>query len=312
MKRLNLILAVLFSGLIIFGSCEEESSGPSCNTDIDDRVADLYDCPPDAGNCYEGDLAQRVQDDVLERVNYFRNIHNLPDVSYNPTFDDYVQKASLIAAANKALTHYPSESAKCYTAVGDTGSQKSNLALSWSGGFVDKASEYFVDGWISEIHSASIGHRRWILHPFLNTVSFGRVDSFEEGHVVGSALYVMDSKSPSQANVEFIACPFHNYPSSAFPNNARFSFQILADKDSPWGANRNVDFSNASIEVYQGSPDNSLSVNSVKYDNDGYGLPNCIQWKTSTFSYGARYTVNVSNVIVGGESKDYEYWFEID
>ncbi|MFC2131808.1 CAP domain-containing protein [Bacteroidota bacterium] len=319
MKKLYLIWLVLFT-FVLFYSCEEESTSPkdtpepkdSCDYTIDSRLAYIYDCPPGVSDCYEGTLANAEKMKALDRLNYFRRLHGIDEVSYNPDMDDDVQKSALIAVANETLNHFPPTSDKCYSTDGDTACQRSNLHLSWYSGLQQVwSSAASIDGWIHERYSSSIGHRRWFLSPFLKTVSFGRVDQIKSDgkYLVGTTMYVWDTDGPTQSDVEFVSCPFHDYPSSAFQPDLILSFSVLANKSSTW-ANSNVNYTEATIQVTDESQ-NTYTVHSKSFDNIGYGMPNNIEWQTQGLDYNTKYTVNISNVLVGGEPRDYEYWFNI-
>ena len=71
-----------------------------------------------------------------------------------------------------------------------------------------------------------------------------------------------------------------------------------------------MDFSDAVIEVNNEGGE-TLQVNSIYYDNEGYGIPNNLQWKVNGIKYGVKYTVNIKNVKVFGVIKNYEYWFKL-
>ncbi len=308
MKKARLAL-LAFLAIIFVYSCSENGSSPR-QSQNDERLAKFYEAQPDVPNCYEGELKATEKNKVLARVNYFRRIHKLPLVGYNPTFDPYAQKSALISVANRKLDHYPKSNYKCYSAIGDTGCQKGNLFLSWASQYVEVPSENAVDGWIKEKNSPTIGHRRWILLPFLKNVAFGRVDYIgTDEYRVASTLYVFDFSNKTDAGVEFIACPYNDYPVSAIDSSSVFSFTVLADKNNFWGENKNVDFSKASVSIV--GENGPIAIYDVKYDNVGYGLPNCLQWRTRGIEYGKRYQATVSNAIVNGKSKNYSYYFRL-
>lgn len=311
MKRLQ-ILALLTLSVILFNSCSNDNStNPKngCNYTIDKSLANLYDCPPSVDDCYEGKLVNAEKMKALDRLNFFRQLHGLPEVTYNPNMDEAVQKSALIAVANSTLTHFPPTSASCYSTQGDTACQKSNLHWGRQNSVWSSAAS--IDGWINEKNSASIGHRRWFLCPFLKSVSFGRVDKIADNgqYLIGTTMYVWDFNGPTDANVEFVACPFHDYPVSAFDTGLILSFSVLADKSGLW-SNSNINYSSTTIKVLDDSQ-NSYTVNNIKFDNDGYGTPNNIEWKTAGLQYNVKYTVKINNVIVKGQTKNYEYWFKI-
>lgn len=313
MKKIWILVLLIIS--IILNSCSEEPTKPAqgCDYTIDSKLASLYICPPNEKDCFEGVLTLSEKIKALDRLNYIRKIHGLTEVNYNYDKDVAVQKSALIAVANQLLTHFPEKSSKCYTTTGDSACQQSNLHLSYysSIGKVWNSAES-VDGWINERYSQSIGHRRWFLSPFLKSVSFGRVDQIKPNgqYWVASSMWVWDSEGSTNADVEFIACPFHNYPQSAFDKDLILSFSVLMNKTN-WWSNNKVNFSSASVQVKDDNQSN-YAVTNLSFDNQNYGLPNNLQWKVTGLEYNKKYNVTISNVNVNGELKSYNYWFKIE
>jgi hypothetical protein len=249
---------------------------------------------------------------AMDRLNYIRGIHGLPAVTYNTAYDRQVQKSALISVANKMLTHFPDSTFKCYSPGGDSASQRSNLHLSWSSKFLTPwNSAMSIDGWINERNSPSIGHRRWFLSPFLKSVSFGRVDQIigNGEYLVGTTMYVWDYTGATTTDVEYVACPYHEYPATAFQTDLIYSFTALYSKSSQF-SNSNVNYNNTSIQILDES-NKSYPVHSIAKDNDGYGVPNNIQWRADGLVNNTKYIVKINNVKVNGTDKNFEYWFKL-
>ncbi|WP_375251305.1 hypothetical protein, partial [Sphingomonas sp.] len=68
-----------------------------------------------------------------------------------------------------------------------------------------------------------------------------------------------------------------------------------------------VDFSRATIAVKAGTQ--TLTVSNVTYDNDGYGLPNNLQFAVAGLQNNVQYDVTITNVIVRGAAQSYSYSF---
>jgi hypothetical protein len=49
----------------------------------------------------------------------------------------------------------------------------------------------------------------------------------------------------------------------------------------------------------------------VAYDNDGYGLPNNLQFAAAGLTANTIYDVTIANVVVGGTARSYSYYFRI-
>ncbi|NLB18827.1 MAG: CAP domain-containing protein, partial [Syntrophomonadaceae bacterium] len=277
-----------------------------CPAPTPSGLGEIYELLPYTTCCYEGILRDSEKYKALDRLNYIRSLHGLNPVSYNYQDDIYTAKAALIIVANEKMNHKPDPSYKCYSEEGYTGSSTSNLYMCWGWRSQPPKTERFIDDWIIDDRVESLGHRRWLLSPFLKHTSYGRVDV---PGFTGAAIKVIN-KNNADANVDFVAYPFQNYPGSLFLKDWYLSFSVVADKKNPWD-NSSVNFHNVIIEI---KDDNgkSLAVNSIKCNNEGYGVPNHLQWKVTGLKNGVKYTVNIKNVKVLGNNKDYEYWFKIN
>jgi len=268
-------------------------------------IDDIYEILPDIQTCYEGVLKDSEKQKVLEELNFIRSLHGLNPISYNYEDDMYTAKAALIIVANEEMNHHPDQSYQCWTEEGEFGSSHSNLYMSWGWENKIPKSEDFVIGWVVDEGVESLGHRRWMLFPFLSNTSYGRVDVL--GFTGAVIKVINDEINPS--NVDFVAYPYEEYPRNLFLKNWYLSFSVVADRNNLWN-NEKVDFSNTVIEIHSENGE-ALQVNSIYYDNKGYGIPNNLQWKADGIKYGMKYTVNIKNVKVVGVSKNYEYWFKL-
>ncbi len=94
------------------------------------------------GTCNAGIISTTAQNLTFQRINYFRNLVGLADVSYSNTYDLQTQEAALMMKANNALNHYPPNTWTCYTTNGYNGAANSNLSL---GNFASSAMKSFMD-----------------------------------------------------------------------------------------------------------------------------------------------------------------------
>ncbi len=268
-------------------------------------IDDIYEALPDIQTCYEGVLKDSERQKALEELNFIRSIHGLNPVGYNYEDDIYTANAALIIVANEEMNHHPDQSYNCWTEEGEFGSSHSNLHMSWGWENKIPKSEEFVIGWIIDEGVESLGHRRWMLFPFLSNTSYGRVDVLG---FTGAVIKVIDDEITS-SNVDFVAYPYEEYPRNLFSKNWYLSFSVVADRYNLWN-NEKVDFSNAVIEIHNKNGE-ALQVNSIYYDNKGYGIPNNLQWKADGIKYSTKYTVSIKNVKVFSVIKNYVYWFKL-
>lgn len=280
------------------------------------NAAALFTTQPDVPNCQPGVLAQRVRDDVLTRLNAIRALHHLPAVSYSTADDEQATQAALMMAANGQLSHTPPTSWACYTNIGATGAGTSNLY----GGLISPyltfySEDQYLGGWLIEttnLVADNVGHRRWMLDPFLGRISYSRVAQLLPGggRTDAAALKVFSFNGGVGVPTglpAFVAYPQGDYPARYFDPAALLSFSVVADATRRGGANASVDFAGATVTVRSGAT--TLAVSNVSFDNVGYGLPNNLQFKVAGLRNDTGYDVTIGNVIVRGAATSYSYSF---
>lgn len=282
-----------------------------------ERARALYAQPPDIGACQAGVLKTEETERVLAAVNEIRALHGLGQVLYDSESQTQVMQASLMFAANARLSHHPGSDWKCHSGAGVEGAGTSNI----SGGVASpylrfRASEDDVASWHTDVNNTiadNVGHRRWILDPFVKRIAYGRVSGDFDGNAVstGSAIKMIYPADwdRAQTTAQFIAYPFGDYPGKYYARGAILSFSVLADAS---GKHRNasVDFADAEVSVFVRGG-GRIAVSGVAYDNQWYGLPNNLQFKAEGVEPGIHYEVRVTGVRVDGEARDYAYWFRI-
>ena len=282
-------------------------------------VSALYDRLPDLGPCDPGLLKAAERQRVLEQVNHVRALHRLPPVRYEPADDASTTAAALIMAANAELTHQPTSDALCWTEAGAEGARTSNLGQhSQSGGYAQHVVPSGIDLWLIDEEVAGLGHRRWLLMPALDTISYGRVIGRPPGRpdvqlFSADAIRVVGPRQDiSQLGTAVIAYPFGDYPRHLFPSDkVALSVSILADR-GPHGDNGRgvVDFDRAVIRV-TGPDGRALPVRDVRQDYEGFGLPNVLYWKLDGVQSGVQYQVEIRDIRVYGVSRVVAYPFRL-
>jgi len=236
-------------------------------------------------------------------------------------------RAALIIAANNRLTHHPAATSECFSPGGVLGSETSNITLqtfSFSPRLTPElvatasiADQNVVD-WLTDVNNVTadgIGHRRWLLNPFLRKIAYGRVIYRpDKNHlVIGSAIRVIFPGLPppisTETIVDTVAYPWHDYPAAYYAPGAWLSLSILADRGDV-SASRTVDFSAARVKMNlrDGTP---IPVRESRFDNLGAGLPNSIQFRGDDLLEEQSYYVTVSGVRINGRPRDYSYWFRL-
>lgn len=290
---------------------DENNNDNSVVPDEDLAEDGIYFEEPSVGSCDSGYISDSEKNKVLKHVNYIRSLHDLPPVVYEEDDDIYTSECSLVIAANKKLDHHPDSSWDCFSEDALTGCSKSNIYIYSGGNPLSVPSENIINAYMTDIGVDSLGHRRWLIDPWLDHVSFSRVDDVEN-RVLGSAIKVINNKQQdiSDSTIEYVAYPYEYYPKELFDSDVQMSFTVIENTSSKW-LNNDVDFKTAAILITD--PDNNkLSISGRSFDNEGYGVPNILRWRVDTVDKDVRYEVVISNVLVNNIPRKYTYWFELN
>lgn len=296
-------------------------------------IGPLYVQIPDVSKCNSGKLSAREIQIAFNAINHIRALHRLSPVTYNSSMDEKSAKAALIVTANRNMSHHPAHESLCYSKEGAIASSHSNLFIStysiWDPttagrrvpDIVRQMKKYLipttdiVNSWIIDLDIPSVGHRRWMLDPFLTEVSFGRVDKINHTGsrwdvVTGGALLYNGARTlPLLPPDFFVACPFNDYPASLFDKDEFLSFSAVPIS-AKMRENALVRFDEAKIFITDQNG-KSMPVRDLHWDNKAYGVPNALIWKTPGIKLRKRYHVTVSNVRFGNASRTYRYWFRV-
>ena len=265
----------------------------------------LYVEEPDEEACKAGELAAGAKNRALEAMNQIRALHHLPPVQYSSRYDEQVQAAALLQAANNSLSHRPEPSAKCYTEAGAAGS-RGNLSSfrGWDGTVYQRDSASNMVSWTNDTPLPSAGHRRWILNPFTVYMSYGQVNGFAAQKVFG---FDSEPAITPRIAVDFVAFPFEVYPFNLVLGDPPWSFSVIEDKDDLRG-NKHDYFREATITVIRTEDEAELAITNRYTDSENYGLPNFLSWQVEGWDYDTLYEVEIENVAMqSGETRSFSY-----
>ncbi len=249
----------------------------------------------DVASCQPGTTSEKYQQSVLQRANWYRAMAGVANVPYLSELNAQQQASTLIQVATGSISHYPPTSSPCWTQAGYDGAKSSNLGLGVHG--VNAVSAYVMD---SGSNNAIVGHRWWLLHPMLKTVTSGDIPA-SAGKSSGNSLNVTSNYSspPSAARDGFVAWP----PPGYVPDDVIYPrWSVMA---YGYGTVATPDFSNATVTV--SGPTGPLS---VSYDHKGSGrivfTPSGFASAPLQVTTDTTYSVNVSGV-TGGSTNAYSY-----
>jgi len=282
------------------------------------QTTSLYAEQPDLAGCSEGVLRPEAALAFVRALNALRALHGLAPVRYNTAAERGAGAAALMMAANNALSHDPPPSWTCWTAPGAAAAGSSNLLMGTSSAYsAIENDNAILAAWLIEGNGDEIGHRRWLLDPYLEQTALGRFIAVLPGGVrVDSVVMKVidfpgDLPNHAAASVpipDFVGWPQGDYPSVFFSPSARLSFSVSQDQGDA-DAPAQVDFSQAKVSISDG--ERVVPVRDQLWDNEGYGIANCLSWRMDEEIYPDRmYSVEISG-LRGAPRDRYRYSFRI-
>lgn len=227
---------------------------------------------------------------TLSALNYVRSLAGLAPVKLSSSLSYGAQRAALMMSANGALSHDPSRSWKCWSSAGAAAAGRSNLALSYPSIGSGQIIDLYMDEPGATNHA--VGHRRWILNPFVTAVGTGSTDT-------ANALTVIGPTSASRPNPKYVPWPTAGYFPNAMEPNGRWSLSA---------GRKGTSFRHAKLRVYQ----NGVRISVRKYPvENGYAQPTLVWEMPRGISKTGKFRVVVKNIRRKGTSKRFKYAYTV-
>lgn len=227
---------------------------------------------------------------TLAALNYVRSLAGLAPVKLSSSLNYGAQRAALMMSANNALSHDPSPSWKCYSSAGAAAAGRSNLALSYPSIGSGQIIDLYMDEPGSNNHA--VGHRRWLLNPFVTAVGTGSTNN-------ANALNVMGPTSASRPNPKYVPWPTAGYFPNAMEPNGRWSLSA---------GRKGTNFRHAKLRVFQ----NGVRIPVRKYAvHNGYAQPTLVWQMPSSISKTGKFRVVVKNIHRKGTHKRFKYRYTV-
>lgn len=144
---------------------------------------------PGGGGCDAGSMPMEAIDDTVRRVNLYRWLAGMPDVGYDGSAHEELMDCANMMSQNDSLSHDPPMSWTCWTSGGADAAGRSNIAWGYS------SPGNAIDGYMTDVGTPSLGHRRWILGRRLGAVEVGFSTS---GGRPGQCLGVFDRSGSAE------------------------------------------------------------------------------------------------------------------
>ena len=257
-KNIKSILVLIFLGMAALSySLDLVENTPSVDSNRLVSWQKIYQTTPSLSSCKEGILSDSEKGRILDRVNYIRELHQLPPVAYQPSNGLTMEKAALLSAANneddvdnfrycitepfrKLIQESLSENLIRYGVVYQAVVGSTNTPIN------SVESAYFIDSLLQDTRrknefsqqSYSLYSREILLYPFLSSIDFGRADGippytiteipdldgeFQEINTNYVANIVVKPQSFKQSALEMpwgaVAYPYLDYPRELFQEN---------------------------------------------------------------------------------------------
>ena len=277
-----------------------------------------YELVPDIKNCKYGVINDATRNAIVDEVNNIRRLHGLEAIVYNKDLEKYVNETALAMAAQNTVSHYIDDKWNCYSDNALTGAKMSSLSSHTSPNAQFKVNPVDdIASFMRENTSESLGHRRWMLSPFIHETAYGMADGEKKvgtGYTFGAALFMYNpttyKNQSTTSPVGIYPYPTGTYPKKYYQKGDRMSFFVMYDQgsyDNNWG----VRYTDTVVTV---KDDKGVvhPISDVQISYASSGVPNNYSFLLPDFEYGVNYTVNVDRVLINGEPKNYQYSFKVE
>lgn len=229
-------------------------------------------------SCNAGSSSAQSRAATLRAINYVRSLAGLAPVTFSATLNARSQQTALMMSAQKALSHSPSRSWRCYTAAGAANAGKANLALAYpkitSASLVEL---YMRDPGAS---NKAVGHRRWMLNPATTQMGSGSTNN-------ANAVTVIGPTKAGRPNPAYVAWPSAGYFPRTLEPGGRWSLSA---------GNKRTSFKNARVRVFR----NGQPMRAVRYrPHNGYAMPTLVWQLNAAQAKSGTYRVVVRGIKVG-------------
>ena len=272
----------------------------------------IYEVEPNVDNCTPGKLNQETKSKIIKLINDIRARHKIAPIPWNEAVENRPQSAALSLAVLgwDPDPHGAKPGKKCTTIDSDSGRSQSNLSYaSWN-----QTTEGHIIGWLIDNHNnppENVGHRRLIINPFLNSTAYGDVYNNSTGGMAALWGITNEAMGPSTCENDFVAYPYENYPPAWVDKAFYLSFHPIANPNNWWSPGA-TNFTNAQIVVKDPNGNNMNVHSKAPDDGKAWGcFQHSLAFKVDGLQDSVRYDVTISNVIVNGQSRTYEYWFKL-
>ena len=234
--------------------------------------------------CRAGRLADTSTKRQLNAINFARRMSGLTPLTLDASTVGDAQAAALIMTAKHAVSHYPPRDWPCWTRQGYDAAGQSNLYEGTSRESNSDKIEAYLDDWGGGNHR--VGHRRWLLYPYLDAVGIGGTRTANVTHLFGSPF---DQTAP---NPQWVSWPAAGWFPSRLDPRGRWSLSSGTD---------GTDFTQARVEVVYRKQ--AIQGVQLRTPDNGVGKPTLV-WEMPGRTWPGKPVgtarVTVSRIVVDG------------
>jgi hypothetical protein len=245
-----------------------------------------------------GVLSGAFLNDGLNMTKFVRYLAGLSENVYlDDTLTRQAQHGAVLLRALNQLTHTPSKPDgmdEAFYEKGKASCASSNLYQAYTGFNLDRAVKGFCDDSDSS-NIDRVGHRRWILHPSLQKLGFGK----SGGYI---AMQVFDtSNKTDKVDMEYVPWPGGNFPNSFFDSYQAWSVSLNPKIFDIGKCKPEVTLVTAGDKWILGDDDKDKSAKGkfFNFDKGGYGWAGCVIFRPDNLVSikDAAFTVTVSGLV---------------
>ncbi|MBT9559018.1 MAG: CAP domain-containing protein [Myxococcales bacterium] len=345
-RRSRRTAALVVAAPLVWSCAAESTALLEVETDCEGAECP-FDVEPSLGDCQVGVLSPAWQARAIDHLNRIRQNSGLNPVEHDPALDLVTASCALVNAGLDSVSHEPPPTATCMNDAAKQGCLEGNLTrfrLAVSPGSPGapvsaagirealRTPEEFVESWlIDKTTDGNVGHRRWLLDPFMKVTSMGmayRTSTGADGatildHVGVLQVLPKSFADPGDETPTILAYPMGDYPLAWVDPSYYVSVSLLVDRDSP-ARNSAVNFESATVTVTKdGTPAPLATLDGgepdLRISNEFFGLPNHLQFRLAEpLVAQASYAVVLDGVVIEdatGAPTDaparYEYTFRL-
>ncbi len=256
---------------------------------MDPDSDEIYAIRPTLETGNPGLLSRAALNDINHVTNTLRYSLGLPEVAISQEKSHYAQAAAVINSLNGGLDHHPkvprgmSEDDQLYK-DGYKGASESNLHMGTN--MLRQINSFTKDA--SKKNWDKVGHRKWLISPFVDTFGYGFYDRY-------GAAYVFSDGWPD-TELEVVAYPSNVGLTEFFNDKTPFSFSVTEAFDISNVTIKMTELKTGKVMEYKTGK--NIYVTNTQYK---YGYMDNLSWGLGfKGEHGDQYEIEIDGIKLNG------------